>query len=197
MRGLTELGLDQSTIVVVWVDHGWKLGEHGSWCKPTNYDIDTRVPLLVAVPGQAVKGVRCDGLVELVDLYPTLCDLAGIPIPGNMEGTSFARLLVDPKQPWKDAAFSQFHRSPRVTPDKGDYMGLSMVTSRYHDVEWRMWDDRKKTVGERSAVELYDQRSDPEENANIANSPLGKQLVTDLAEQLKRGWRSAVPLNRR
>jgi len=84
MRGLAELGLDKNTIVVVWGDHGWKLGEHGSWCKQTNYDIDTRVPLLVHVPGQAASGVQCTALVELVDLYPTLCDASGVPVPDNM-----------------------------------------------------------------------------------------------------------------
>lgn len=192
MQGLADLGLDKNTIIVVWGDHGWKLGEHGSWCKQTNYDIDTRVPLLVHVPGQTVAGAQCDRLVELVDLYPTLCDAANVPIPGNMEGTSFVPLLADPKQEWKDAAFSQFHRSPRVTPDKGDYMGLSMVTSRHHYVEWRTWDDGKKIVGELAAVELYDLQTDPNENVNIAGTPEGKQLITKMSVQLKRGWRSAV-----
>jgi arylsulfatase A-like enzyme len=195
MQGLADLGLDKNTIVVLWGDHGWKLGEHGSWCKQTNYDIDVRVPLLVRVPGQAVTGVRCNGLVELVDLFPTMCDAADIPIPSNVEGTSFSPLLTDPNQGWKGAAFSQFHRSPRVTPDGGDYMGLSMVTSRYHYVEWRTWNDREKTVGELAAVELYDQQADPDENANIANSARGEQLIPSLSAQLGRGWRAAVPTN--
>jgi len=193
MRGLAELGLDQNTIVVVWGDHGWKLGEHGSWCKQTNYDIDTRVPLLVRVPGQAVTGVTCSALVELVDLYPTLCDAADIPIPNDMEGTSFAPLLFDPNQKWKSAAFSQFHRSPRVTPDKGDYMGLSMVTQRHHYVEWRHWDDENKKVGDLAATELYDLESDPEENVNIAGRAEGKHLIPALAQQLKAGWKATSP----
>ena len=195
MLGLRELGLDQNTIVVLWGDHGWKLGEHGSWCKQTNYNIDTRVPLLVHVPGQTVTGVRCDSLIELVDLYPTLCDVANLPIPDEMEGTSFAPLLTEPKRKWKRAAFSQFHRSPRVTPDKGDYMGLSMVTSRYHLVEWREWNDRRKTVGDLVAVELYDLQSDPDEDTNIADTELGEQLIPDLSGHLKRGWRAAIPQN--
>lgn len=193
MHGLAELGLADNTIVVVWGDHGWKLGEHGSWCKQTNYNIDTRVPLLVHVPGQAVTGAHCDALVELVDLYPTLCDAAAIPIPDNIEGTSFAPLLADPNSNWKEAAFSQFHRSPRVTPDKGDYMGLSMVTSRYHYVEWRNWNDGEKTVGELVATELYDLLSDPEENTNIADSTVGQRLTPSLSTQLKNGWQSAAP----
>ncbi len=192
MQGLKDLGLDKNTIVVVWGDHGWKLGEHGSWCKQTNYNIDTRVPLLVHVPGQKTTGVPCERLVELVDLYPTVCDAAGIPIPANMEGTSFTPLLANPSQDWKNAAFSQFHRGPRVTPDKGDYMGLSMVTSRYHYVEWREWDDDQKSVGELSAVELYDLNTDPDENQNIADTNDGKRVVVELSATLKQGWRAAI-----
>lgn len=192
MRGLTELGLDDNTIVIVWGDHGWKLGEHGSWCKQTNYDIDTRVPLLVHIPGQEATGVLCDRLVELVDLYPTLCDAASIPIPTNMEGSSFVPLLAQPTRNWKKAAFSQFHRGPRVTPDKGDYMGLSMVTSRYHYVEWRIWDDNKNAVGALAAAELYDLQVDPNENANIVDTASGKRLAADLSLQLNRGWRAAA-----
>lgn len=195
MRGLKELGLDQNTIVVVWGDHGWKLGEHGSWCKQTNYEIDTRVPLLVHVPGQAASGAQSAALVELVDLYPSLCEATGIPVPSDMEGTSLMPLLSDPNQRWKEAAFSQFHRSPRVTPDKGDYMGLSMTTQQYHYVEWRQWDDANKAVGELVATELYDLQADPEENTNIADSANGKQLVTQLATQLAAGWKTSAAAN--
>lgn len=190
MRGLKELGLDQNTIVVVWGDHGWKLGEHGSWCKQTNYEIDTRVPLLVYVPGQAVTGKQSAALVELVDLYPSLCDATGIPVPDDMEGTSFTPLLTNPEQEWKDAAFSQFHRSPRVTPDKGDYMGLSMTTQQYHYVEWRQWDDLQKAVGDLVATELFDLNKDPDENLNIADTTDGKRLLPELSKRLAVGWKA-------
>jgi iduronate 2-sulfatase len=193
MRGLTRLGLDQNTIVVVWGDHGWKLGEHGSWCKQTNYDIDVRVPLLVRVPGQGFTAGRCDQLVELVDLYPTLCDVAGIEIPAIMEGTSFKPLLSDPKLPWKDAAFSQFHRAPKVTPDGGRYMGFSIVTSRHHYVEWRDWNHVTGVAGDLVAVELYDSVADPDENTNIAQAAENASLIKELSQQLERGWKSAQP----
>lgn len=194
MKGLAELGLDKNTIVVVWGDHGWKLGEHGSWCKQTNYNIDTRVPLLIRVPGAAGQGSKCNGLVELVDLYPTLCDVAEIPIPDDMEGTSLKPLLSDSKQDWKSAAFSQFHRAPRITPDGGRYMGFSMVTTRYHYVQWRNW-DHVKGVAEKEIVaqELYDLEFDPQENTNIANLENHKQLIEELSGQLSRGWQAAVP----
>jgi iduronate 2-sulfatase len=194
MRGLKELGLDENTIVVVWGDHGWKLGEHGSWCKQTNYDIDVRVPLLIHVPGRMAAGADCDKLVELVDLYPTLCEAAGIEIPTDMEGTSFLPLLSEPKRKWKSAAFSQFHRSPRVTPDGGRYMGLSMVTARYHYVEWRTWDHVAGVAGELIATELYDQQADPDENTNIADQDQNAELIKRLSTQLQRGWRAAGPV---
>lgn len=193
MRGLEDLGLDKNTIVVVWGDHGWKLGEHGSWCKQTNYNIDTRVPLLVHVPGRSAAGVPCDRLIELVDLYPTLCDAAGIDVPESMEGTSFLPLLSDPKRKWKSAAFSQFHRSPRVTPDGGRYMGLSMVTNRYHYVEWRNWDHLKGVSGQLVATELYDLKIDPDENENLADFEASTVLIQELSQQLRGGWRSALP----
>ena len=192
--GLAELGLRENTIVVVWGDHGWKLGEHGSWCKQSNYDIDVRVPLLMRVPELSAAGGRCNRLVELVDLFPTLCDVAGIQIPGNMEGTSFKPLLLDPELNWKSAAFSQYHRNPRVTPDGKRYMGYSMVTPRYHYVEWRFWNHVSGVAGDLAAVELYDHENDPDENRNIAEFKENGQIVEQLSRQLQDGWRSAVPV---
>jgi iduronate 2-sulfatase len=188
MNGLDELGFGDDTIVVVWGDHGWKLGEHGSWCKQTNYDIDVRVPLLIRAPGMSAAGTSCDRLVELVDLYPTLCDLAGITIPNEMEGTSLKPLLSDPAMNWKPAAFSQFHRNPRVSPDEKRYMGYSMVTERYHYVEWRYWDDVAGISGDLAAIELYDQEMDPDENVNIANNAQHRNLIGSLARQLTAEW---------
>jgi len=188
MKGLADLDLDKDTIVVVWGDHGWKLGEHGSWCKQTNYDIDVRVPLMIRLPGRGSSGARCERLVELVDLYPTLCDVAGVPIPETMEGVSMKPLLKDPKQEWKPAAFSQYHRNPRVTPDGKRYMGYSMVTSRYHYVQWYSWDHEAGVAGKLAAVELYDQQSDPGENTNIAGIGENQPLVQRLADQLKTSW---------
>ena len=189
---LTDLGLEEDTIVVVWGDHGWKLGEHSSWCKQTNYEIDVRVPLLIRVPGQKSKGAKCDRLVELVDLYPTLCEAAGLPVPDNMEGTSCVPLLNDPKREWKSAAFSQYHRNPRVTPDRGRYMGLSMINQRHHYVEWWTWDHVAGKTGSKVATELYDLQADPLENTNIAASA-DKSLVNQLSKNLHLGWKSARP----
>ena len=104
---LDELGLRDNTIVVLWGDHGWHLGEFGIWGKATNHEIATRVPLIVSAPG-LTAGASTKSLVEFVDVYPTLCELAGLPLPPHLEGKSFVPLLADPTRVGKTAAFSQF-----------------------------------------------------------------------------------------
>jgi len=193
MAELEAMGIADNTIVVLWGDHGWKLGEHNSWCKQSNYDIDVRVPLMVRIPDQPNAGAKTNSLVELVDLYPTLCDAAGLPIPNDMEGTSFKPLMSKPDQRWKSAVFSQFHRAPKITPDKGRYMGLSMVTERYHYVQWRTWDHVKGIAGDLKAVELYDHQTDPDENENVSGDPKNEAILSELAAQLAAGWQKAKP----
>ncbi len=192
MDGLEVLGLDKNTIVVVWGDNGWKLGEHNAWCKQTNFNVDTRVPLLIRDPRIPSGGQNCESLTELVDLFPTLCDLAGISLAGNMEGASLKPILKNPRFELKSAVFSQYHRRPDVSLDGKRYMGYSMVTGRYHYVEWRSWDNDKKVAGALAAVELYDNLSDPDENINIADFPENAELLEDMAKKLTAGWRAAL-----
>ena len=110
IEALEKEGLRENTIIIVWSDHGWHLGDMGIWGKATNYEIATRVPLLIWTPDmpKGSQGKTTDALVELVDMYPTLADLAGLEIPKHVEGTSFKPLLSNPETPWKTAAFSQF-----------------------------------------------------------------------------------------
>ncbi|TMM55765.1 sulfatase [Maribacter algarum] len=110
LKALEAEGLKENTIVMLWSDHGWHLGDMGIWGKATNYEIATRVPLIVSPPNmpKEVRGKKTDALVELVDMYPTLCDMVGIPIPEHTEGQSFKPLLSNPEQAWKTAAFMQF-----------------------------------------------------------------------------------------
>jgi len=110
ITALEEEGLRENTIIILWSDHGWHLGEMGIWGKATNYEIATRVPLIISTPNMPNKnrGESTDALVELVDIYPTLCELVGIDKPTHLEGLSFAPLLIDPDKEWKSAAFSQF-----------------------------------------------------------------------------------------
>lgn len=108
IRALEEEGVRDNTIIIIWGDHGWHLGDMGVWGKATNYEIATRVPLIIWTPDMKTRGESTDALVELVDMYPTLCDLAGVPVPAHVEGLSFTPLLDRPEQPWKQAAFSQY-----------------------------------------------------------------------------------------
>lgn len=105
-----KAGLRDNTIIIVWSDHGWHLGDMGIWGKATNYEIGTRVPLIIWTPDMktAIRGSKTDALVELVDMYPTLTELAGLEKPAHLEGQSFVPLLSNPKKEWKQAAFSQF-----------------------------------------------------------------------------------------
>jgi iduronate 2-sulfatase len=108
IKALEDAGVRDNTIIIVWGDHGWHLGDMGIWGKATNYEIATRVPMMIWTPDMKVRGKSSKALVELVDMYPTLCELAGLPRPNHLEGHSFAPLLDKPDMPWKQAAFSQF-----------------------------------------------------------------------------------------
>ncbi len=108
IAAVEEAGIRDNTIIIVWSDHGWHLGEMGIWGKATNYEIGTRVPMIMWTPDQKVRGVGTDALVELVDIYPTLCELAGLPIADELSGESLVPLLDDPSQSWKEIAVSQF-----------------------------------------------------------------------------------------
>ena len=108
VSALEEAGVRENTIIVVWGDHGWHLGDMGVWGKATNYEIATRVPLFIWTPDMKTRGKKTDALVELVDIFPTLCELCGLSIPPRLEGHSFAPLLSNPNLSWKKAAFSQY-----------------------------------------------------------------------------------------
>ena len=97
-----------NTIIIVWGDHGWHLGEYGIWGKATNYEIATRVPLIICTPSMPQKGSPSDSLVELIDIYPTLCDLANIPQPDHLAGKSLVPVLHNPNAIVKSVAMSQF-----------------------------------------------------------------------------------------
>ena len=181
---LDRLGLRDNTIVILWGDHGWKLGEHDAWCKHSNCENDANAPLILSVPGMKNAGVHTAALVEFVDIYPTLSELAGLPLPENLEGTSFKPLLDDPKRPWKTAAFSQYRRNER-----GRLMGYSMRTDRYRFTVWVGREDHSRL----DSIELYDHQTDPQENVSIANDPANAELVEQLMEQWKKGWQGAKP----
>ena len=172
-RGVKRTG----SAVVLWGDHGWKLGEHNSWCKMTNYEIDTRAPLIVHAPGRGKRGSSTTRLVEFVDVYPTLCDLTGLAVPEGLEGTRMVPLIEATDRPWKSAAFSQYLRAGTwAAPDGVEYVGYAVRTDRFRYVEWYKW-----KTHEQAAVELHDEQADPEENENIAVRPEHGELLKQLS----------------
>ncbi len=163
---LDKLGLASNTIVVLWGDHGWHLGDHSIWCKHTNYEQAARIPLLVAVPdavgGASIKaGVKSSSLVETVDIYPTLCELAGLPAPAGLDGRSFVPTLRNPVAPTKDHII---HVYPRNVPSKGKVIGRAIRTERYRLVEWK----KIGAPASEADLELYDYEADPIERKNLA-----------------------------
>lgn len=166
LDALDALGLADSTVVVLWGDHGWQLGEHGLWCKHCNFDTSLRAPLVFRVP-DAAAGSATRSLVEFCDVYPTLCELAGLPLPDHLDGSSLAGLLADPRRPGKEAVFSRY------------IGGDSVRTPTHLYTEWT--DD----AGSVTARMLYDHRTDADENRNVAELPENAALVAALHARLR------------
>lgn len=176
---LNKQNLMESTIVIVWSDHGWHLGDHGMWGKSTNYEWSTRAPLFAYVPGMKGAGTSTDALVEYVDLFPTALELCGLQVPDYLEGNSFAPVLQDAVMPWKTAAFSQFPR--------GKLEGYSMRTKDYRYTQWQ------NKSGEIVSEELYDERQNLLEAENLAKSPEYQSELEALRNQFSKGWKGALP----
>ena len=172
LDALDRLKLSGRTVVVLAGDHGFHLGDLGIWGKATNFEAATRSTLIIHAPSMKASGLRSSSLVEFVGLYPTLCDLAGLPKPDHLQGASFARLLDEPGLALFPAAFSQYPR--------GESMGRSIRTDRYRFTEWR-----HRETGEVMARELYNHRDNPEETQNLARRPGHERLINDLACQLR------------
>ncbi len=175
LEALDELGLAKNTIVIVWGDHGWHLGEHGLWCKHCNFEKVLHTPLILKAPGKK-PGQRTHALVEYIDIYPTLCELSGLPLPFHLQGKSMVPLLDDPSQPWKKAVFARWIR------------GETLITPTYTYTEWM--NDKN---GELQARMLYNISEDPEETVNISEIPANTSLVQQLHKMLadhlqKRDW---------
>lgn len=175
---LDRLGLAENTIVVLWSDHGFHLGENGQWGKKSNAELDLRVPLVVVAPGRTQPGARTDALVELVDLFPTLAELANLPKIPDWEGVSFAPLLSEPRQTWKPAVFSQYVRSG-VT-------GRAIRSDTHRYVEWT-----REGSGNVIDRELYRLADDPWQRNNLAG--IEPALAQAYSVRLHAGWRAARP----
>jgi iduronate 2-sulfatase len=154
---------------VLWGDHGWQLGEHLMWNKHSCFETSMHAPLMIAAPGlRGVKpGTRVSALVEFIDIYPGLCELAGLPQPKHLEGRSLVPLMKDPGAPWKKHAVGRFKQ------------GDTVRTDRYRYSEYRTKD---QLIGHM----LYDHEKDPGENRNISGSPENQSLLQGLGKALNR-----------
>jgi len=182
LNELEKLGYADNTVVVLWSDHGWKLGDYGWWCKHTTNEIDTRVPFIIKAPNAKGNGKRSPALVELIDTYPTLCDLAGIPTPKHNQGLSLVPLLSDPNREWKKAAFSIWvDRNPKS-------IGYTLRNRQYRYTEWR--DILTDTFLDR---ELYDLSEGSLLGANLANRAENQKLMGTFSKMIEGGYESALP----
>lgn len=180
LEELDALKRDRDTVVLLVGDHGYHLGDHGLWGKHSNFDVAARAPLILRSPGHGLSGRRCTALVELVDVYPTLCEACELPIPEHVEGASLVPLTEDPDLPWKEAVFYQNLRR--------DVMGRSVRTARYRYTRYT-----NDQTGALLAEELYDHDKDPGESVNLAHRTGGRETTHALAAVLERGWRAALP----
>ncbi len=170
MEAFDELGLAKNTIIVLWGDHGWNLGEHTLWCKHSCFETSVRAPLFFAAPeGSGVVADRATrSLAEFIDIYPTLCELAGLPQPKHLQGTSLLPILENPEATVKGAAISRYQS------------GDTIRTDRYRYTVYRKG-------GKQAGHMLYDHETDPQENVNIADDPSVARVVEELAAKLEAG----------
>jgi uncharacterized sulfatase len=174
---LDRLKLWDNTVVVFLGDHGWHLGEHdGFWAKVSLLEESARAPLIIHAPGKKAGAVTTR-LAEFVDLFPTLTDLGGLPLPGGLEGISLAPLLEEPSRPWKKAIFT-------VVTRRGG-LGHAVRSEQYTYIRWPD-----------GSEQLYDHTRDPKEYENLALDTRYKQAVDEARRLMNEGWRAALPANR-
>lgn len=158
IAALGDLGLDENTIVVLWGDHGFHLGDHGIWTKHTNFEQATRIPLFLIAPGVTAPGSSTRQPCGTVDLYPTLAELAGLPAPTGpqpIDGASLVPVLRDPDARVRDHTFHCFPKAK---------LGRAIRTDRYRLVEWK----ERDAPADNAVWQLYDLVEDPDENKNLA-----------------------------
>ena len=171
---LKRLGLDENTIVVLFGDHGWHLGEHDFWGKHTLFNQATHAPFMVSCPGGA-RG-NSQSIVEFVDIYPSLCEACHVSKPNHLQGRSFLPILKNPKKKHRDYAFIQWGK------------GVNLVTPDYSYAQW--YDKSQNIVGEM----LFDHRNDPQENKNVAGSKKYQKLIKRFKADIQKERTETLPL---
>jgi arylsulfatase A-like enzyme len=196
LNTLDSLGLSKNTIVVLWGDHGWHLGDHNLWCKHSNFEEATRAPLIISAPGMVPNSTK--SYTEHVDVFPTLCDLAGVPIPSTLQGKSLKPVMQNPSVAVKKYATSQYPRSG-VDEESGrtgfveaNVMGYSIRDEQYRFTIWMkngFRSTKKYTQKDEIGIELYDYKADPLETKNVASekkySSVTAKMKTDMLSYFK------------
>lgn len=177
LDSLDRMGLDENTIVVLWGDHGWQLGEHGMWNKHSCFETSMHAPLIITAPHtkEVRPGTRVSALTEFIDIYPTLTQLAGIPSPEHLQGRSVVPLMSDPSADWKKYAVGRYGSGDTIRSDRYRY---SEYTNSGGEVEARM---------------LYDHNEDPSENSNVSEQPQRAAAASELAGQLRQRKEHSQP----
>ena len=181
LQALDRLGLRENTVVVLWGDHGYHLGEQGIWCKSTNYELATRVPLIISAPHAKSNGRKTDALVEFVDVYPTLLDLCGMPRNEKLSGVSLKPILDNTGLKGRKAAFSQFVRPYKaIRKFPPTHMGYSVRTKDWRCTYW--YDLSTGKIVER---ELYNLKTDLIEKTNLAGSSRHAKTEAELVAMIE------------
>ena len=179
---LERLGLQDDTAIILWGDNGWHLGEHRLWSKVSSFEESTRVPMILSVPG-VTSGERSCSLVELIDVYPTICQLLGLDLPSHLQGTSMLPLVEDPTRPWKKGILSRIDDAETVRTDRYRFTRFSKSVPE---------GDKQHLPGS-GRYELFDLQNDPRENKNVAGSPDCQEVVKQMDQLLTAGWRTLLP----
>jgi len=198
LNALDRLKLTDSSVIVFWSDHGYHLGEQSLYAKTSNFELDARVPMIIATPQMKTAGQKTEALAELMDLYPTLAEVCALPKPNGTDGVSLAPVLADPAASVREAALTQHPRPAYYNsePDKTPkHMGYTVRSATHRYTEWRDW-----KTGQTTDRELYDHTTDPDETRNLAGHGEQKAVVAQHAALLETmkpivvpGWKPALP----
>ena len=202
LNTIDSLGLLKNTIIILWGDHGWHLGDHNLWCKHTNFEQATHTPLLISAP--EIKPSVTTSISEFVDIFPTLCDLSGVPIPSHLQGKSLVPIMKEAETKVKEFAVSQYPRSRNKLDDgrlgwsDGKFMGYSIRTEKYRYTIWMKNGYRSGQTFKDELViasELYDYTNDPNETINIVNDSHYKNISKNMHEKMLQFFESQRIIN--
>ncbi|MHC1705658.1 MAG: sulfatase [Tenuifilaceae bacterium] len=201
LNTLDSLGIADNTIIILWGDHGWHLGDHDLWCKHTNFENATHVPLIISAPG--FKPNKTESISEFVDIFPTLCDLSGIPVPTHLDGKSLVPVMKNPKSKVKDFAVSQYPRSLKAAEAKKlglesrDLMGYSIRNNKYRYTVWMNNKYRSNEPFDASRIyasELYDYEKDALETVNVVDEKEYKSVKKKMNKKMKSFLKSQLKI---